>query len=361
MTILPNSEVDSVSSKPSSPASNVVTVLGQPAGLREADLLPPDQPLKPYPPLKRWRYNAGVRLAIFLASFAVISFGLGMVAGVALVAGGASSEDLFRVFSDWGNILAIPVSLLAYWLLVRVVEQRRPAYEFSARRLPRGVLLVGLALGTIFILASVGVLALFGAYRVEGFNPSYSPWGAILSAGFGAAIVEEIVFRGVLFRLFEDTFGTWIAVAVSGLVFGFAHITNPQATLQGAVAIALEAGVLFAALYAFTRNLWLVMGVHFAWNVVQGPVLGIVLSGTSARGAGFVESTLAGPEWLSGGQFGMEASLVTIVLLTAIGVWLLVEIARRGLVVQPSWVRRRALLARVDAGGEDAAPMQPGA
>ena len=146
MTILPNSEVDSVSSKPSSPASNVVTVLGQPAGLREADLLPPDQPLKPYPPLKRWRYNAGVRLAIFLASFAVISFGLGMVAGVALVAGGASSEDLFRVFSDWGNILAIPVSLLAYWLLVRVVEQRRPAYEFSARRLPRGVL-VGLALG----------------------------------------------------------------------------------------------------------------------------------------------------------------------------------------------------------------------
>jgi len=57
----------------------------------------------------------------------------------------------------------------------------------------------------------------------------------------------------------------------------------------------------------------------------------------------------------------MEASLVTIVLLTAIGVWLLVEIARRGLVVQPSWVRRRALLARADAGGEDAAPMQPGA
>lgn len=358
MTMLPNGEVASVPSQRSPAAANLVTrVLGRPAGLREADLLPPDQPLKPYPPLKRWRYNAGVRLVVFLGLFALTSFVLGAAAGFALVAAGTSSDDLSRVFSTWGNILAIPVSLFAYWFLVRVVEQRRPAYEFSLRRLPRG-LLVGLALGTIFILASVGVLALLGAYRVEGFDPSYSPWGAILSAGFGAAIVEEIVFRGVLYRLVEDTLGTWIAVAVSGLAFGFAHITNPQATLQGAIAIALEAGVLFAALYAFTRNLWLVMGVHFAWNVVQGPVLGIVLSGGSTQGAGLVESTLSGPEWLSGGQFGMEASLVTIVLLTAVGVWLLVEITRRGLVVQPSWVRRRALRDRGNVGGEDAAAMQ---
>ena len=86
------------------------------------------------------------------------------------------------------------------------------------------------------------------------------------------------------------------------------------------------------------------MGVHFAWNAVQGPLLGIVVSGSSAGGTGLIRSTMNGPEWLSGGAFGAEASAVMIVLLTAVGVFLMVEVGRRGLAAQPTWVRRRLLL-----------------
>ena len=97
------------------------------------------------------------------------------------------------------------------------------------------------------------------------------------------------------------------------------------------------------------------MGVHFAWNAVQGPLLGIVVSGSSAGGTGLIRSTMNGPEWLSSGAFGAEASAVTIVLLTAVGVFLMVEVGRRGLAVQPTWVRRRVLLARA---GTAAVPSQ---
>ena len=230
------------------------------------------------------------------------------------------------------NALAIPAFVLAYLALVWWWEKRRPPFELTLRR--AGGLLYGLAWGVGLQLLCVGVLWVAGAYRVQGFDWSYNIVPALLSAGIGAAVNEEIMFRGILYRLVEDTFGTWVAIALSGLTFGLAHLTNAHASLQGALAIALEAGVLFAALYALTRSLWLVIGFHFAWNMVQGPVLGIVLSGSSSEGTGYLRSTLEGPAWLAGGGFGMEASLVTVVILTALAACLLVVLRRRGLVVR---------------------------
>ena len=328
------------------PASGFIDrVLGAPASLREVDLLSVDQPLKPYPPLQRWRYNAGIRALIYIAAFVLGTTLLGLVVGVIMTAMGADVEQITAFIGSWATPLSIPIMLLAYWLVSRFWEQRRPVHELSARTLVRGAL-VGLALGTAFMLASVGLLALVGVYRIEGLSGEPFLWGTILVVGFAAGIVEELLFRGVLYRLLEDTFGSWAAIGISALFFGLVHLGNSNATWQGAIGIALEAGLLFAALYAFTRNLWLVMGVHFAWNVVQGPILGIVVSGSTDGGQGILRSTMNGPELISGGAFGAEASIITIVLLTSAGVWLMVELARRGLIVQPSWVRRRALQAR---------------
>lgn len=326
-------------------------VLGAPTPLRALDLLPPDQPLKPFPPVRRWRYNAGVRALVFAVVFVLVTLLLALATGAALALAVGDPQRSNALLQRYAMVLAIPASLVAYGVLGRWWEGRRPVHELALRRAPAG-LAVGLGLGAVFMLGSVGLLALLGAYRVHGFDPTYDPWPALISAGFVAGIVEEILFRGILYRLLEDTFGTWAAVGLSGLAFGVAHITNPHATWQGALGIALEAGLLFAALYAFTRSLWVVIGVHFAWNVVQGPVLGIVVSGSSSQGSGFIRSTLTGPEWLSGGGFGAEASLVTIAALTAVAIWLLVEIHRRGLVVAPTWVRRRRLSASVPATRE---------
>lgn len=324
---------------------------------RPADLLPPDQPPRPYPQLRPVRYNAGVRALLFtgflVAMLGVLTVAVILPVAVTLTSRGLGQGEIAMVLAPWGNALAIPPVAGAYLLLTLWWEQRRPPFEWAPRRL--GGLGVGLALGTLLCSACVGLLALFGAYRIVGVNPSYDPWLPLLTLGVSAAVVEEILFRGILFRLVEGTIGTWGATAVSGLAFGLAHLTNPGATLQGALAIVLEAGVLFAFLYALTRSLWVVMGLHFAWNVVQGPVFGIVVSGSSAEGSGWLQSTLTGPAWLAGGGFGMEASVVTIVVLTAVAGWLGLMVQRNGLAVAPFWVRRRRLRAASDRVPSDGA------
>ncbi len=336
-------------------ADQLVRAVGAVAPLRDEDLLGPDQPLRPYPPVHRWRYNGLVRGLLFGLLVLAVFVVAGLVLGVVLwLTGYTDIQTIDRAGRRWGNVMSIPFMVAAYLLLVCWIEQRRP-YELRLRGWA-GMLGRGLAIGAVLQLACVAALAVAGAYRVQGLDLDFNPVWFVASAGFGAAITEEIVFRGVLYRILEGTFGTWAAVGTSGLVFGLVHLGNQQGTLQGGLAIALEAGLLFAALYALTRSLWLVMGVHFAWNVVQGPVLGIVVSGNPLDHRGYLRSTLTGPEWLTGGTFGMEASLVTVVLLSAVAVWLLVQVHRRGLAVSPFWVRRRQLLAR----SATAVPAQPG-
>lgn len=321
-------------------------IFGAPARLRPADLLTPDHPIKPAPPARRkLRFNPGLRALFFIGLFFGSSIVLGMIFGLIwIVTGNDPAQAASVADSPWASVATIPLALLWYLLLARGIERRRPVYELAPARGLRETL-VGLGLGTVFMLVSAGILALIGVYRITGFNPGYSPWAMLLTAGLTAGIVEELLFRGILFRLVEDLLGTWASVGISALVFGLVHVSNPEGTWLGGIGIALEAGMLFAALYAWTRSLWLVMGLHFAWNMVQGPVLGIVVSGTAEQGDGFVRSTMTGPEWLSGGAFGIEASIVPIVLLTALAVWLLVQLGRQGLAIKPSWVRRRAQLA----------------
>jgi membrane protease YdiL (CAAX protease family) len=99
---------------------------------------------------------------------------------------------------------------------------------------------------------------------------------------------------------------------VSALLFGAARIANPGATLWSSAAIAIEAGLLFGLPYHVTRSLYVCMGLHAAWNFTQGTVYGIPVSGTSADG--WLVSSRTGPQWLSGGEFGAEASVLALTL-----------------------------------------------
>jgi membrane protease YdiL (CAAX protease family) len=165
------------------------------------------------------------------------------------------------------------------------------------------------------------------------------PWlGALLVVGLGAGIGEEIIFRGALFRIVEEGLGTWWALAISALLFGAIHIGNPGATLWSSAAIAIEAGLLFGLLYHVTRSLPLCMGVHAAWNFAQGAIYGIPVSGSTAKG--WLVSRRSGPDWLSGGVFGAEASVVALALCTLCSLGLIAFALRRGSIVPPFWRRR---------------------
>ncbi|TBR40314.1 MULTISPECIES: CPBP family intramembrane glutamic endopeptidase [Dyella] len=287
------------------------------------------------PAWKRWLiYSAFARIVIF----AIVAFATGRLVVMALkgmgVAGGGSSPMAHPL-----GTLAVQLipAIVAYFFLVKLIERRRMSELEPRELLPLGA--HGLLIGTVLISVVVGVLWLVGSYHVTGINPAVSWIPALLVVGFGAGIGEEIVTRGVLFRIVEEGLGTWGALIISALFFGAAHINNPGATLWSSAAIAIEAGLLLAMLYHVTRSLWVCMGMHAAWNVLQGSFYGVAVSGFESNG--FLVSHMTGPEWLSGGAFGAEASVVALATCTTLTIVLLFIALRRHTIVKPSWTRRR--------------------
>ena len=232
--------------------------------------------------------------------------------------------------------LLLPVAvLIVYACMVHFIEKRRMVELTSkgAQRFAARGILVGAALFCIVML----LMKLLGAWTYLGTAPiSYLAYPLI--GAVSAAIVEETVVRGVLFRLLEEWLGSWIALALSAVIFGLLHAFNPGASIVSTTAIALEAGVLLAAAFMYTRSLWFVMGLHFAWNFTEGGVFATAVSGGPTEGVirvGFV----SGKDWLTGGSFGPEASLPAVLICTAAGIAFIIMAKRQGHVVPPSWRR----------------------
>ncbi len=237
--------------------------------------------------------------------------------------------------------IACGLGWAAYALYTRLVE-KRAALELGRRGALRE-LAAGLSIGTLLFSATVGVLALFGAYRISGVREDLSIMLIPLCVAVAAAVIEEIMVRGVIFRLIEASLGTWIALAASAALFGLGHLMNPNATLLAVLAIVFEAGIMLAAAYLLTRRLWLAIGIHAAWNFTQSGIFSLPTSGIPMHGIFIAE--VSGPAWLTGGAFGVEASAVAVVLCTTLGLSMLVLAARRGRFVAPFWRRPAATTA----------------
>jgi membrane protease YdiL (CAAX protease family) len=227
-----------------------------------------------------------------------------------------------------GAMLLTAVVLGAYGAYVRVGE-RRAVTELSGRHAIRE-LGFGLGLGALLLSVTIGILAAFGAYQITGNNG----WQIMLATVPGfilTGVLEETLMRGVIFRILEQWLGSWIALGISAVIFGFLHLLNPGATLLNAAAISIEGGVLLAAAYMLTRRLWLCIGIHIAWNFTQGGVFSVAVSGGSSKG--LLQAKMLGPDWLTGGSFGVEASVVALAVCAAAGIALLIVVARKGGIV----------------------------
>lgn len=114
----------------------------------------------------------------------------------------------------------------------------------------------------------------------------------------------------------------------SALLFGGLHLINPNATLWGALSIAIQGGLMLGACYAATRSLWLPIGLHFGWNFAQAGIFGAAVSGSSTSGGGIFDSVLNGSTAVTGGDFGPEASLFAPLVCTIVTVYFLRRMKR---------------------------------
>lgn len=207
-------------------------------------------------------------------------------------------------------IKGIFASLLAvgsYWLFYRKYESRIVT-ELSTKGIGKK-LLAGIITGSGLQCLTILVVYLYGGFRVIAFNP-VATLIIPFTVAFTVSILEEILLRGIVFRITEEKWGSVIALTISGLIFAGLHLVNPHVTLVSILCITVV-GVLLGAAYMYYRNLWVPIAIHFAWNFTQNGIFGAITSGNE-KTSSLLTTQITGPELLTGGQFGPEGSIQAV-------------------------------------------------
>lgn len=285
-------------------------------------------------PAPIWRRIVNFPLVTMLIALALIA---AVVTPVNLAANFLSKPLGWDVVEPLATVTVIAILIVLQKLVLRRLGARKhDDLPFAAA--PRDLAAGAVGAGALFTLI-VGIAALLGAYVIEGWGGMES-WVFILFwAGLNAGFVEELIFRGVMFRWIEEFGGSWAALFITSALFGLVHMGNTNATWMSGLTIAAVAGTLLGGAYMLTRSLWLPVGLHFGWNVTQGLVWDVPVSGMDVDG--LVDARLVGDPLISGGAFGLEASVIALVVGGVAGAWMVWRAVRAGEVMQPWWVRRR--------------------
>jgi membrane protease YdiL (CAAX protease family) len=222
--------------------------------------------------------------------------------------------------------LLLPVAMFAVYSGLVGLLERRAASELDVRR-GLATFLTGAVLGAVLMGAVYSILWGLGAAQ---FSVGTGLDGLTIAIVYNLATAmgEELLFRAVLFRIVEEATGTTVAIAISAAIFGLLHSANPGAGAFAIGALTIEFGIMMALAYVLTRNIWLAVGLHMSWNFTQGYVFGAAVSGVS-QPYSLIKTSLSGPDLLTGGSFGPEASILSLGVSVVASVVLVVLILRK--------------------------------
>lgn len=253
---------------------------------------------------------------ILLLVVVVLAFNLvghGIMAALALAAAEmpAAAAALPQSLKLVATIVAVMAALMLYWAAVRLGEKRPASELFLNRLIPDFA--AGLAIGAGLMAIIIGVLAACDWVRIE--VASISAISRALRESIQSGVIEEVMFRLIIFRLLWRAWGVWPALGIAASLFGAAHLANPDADFFAALSIVAGEGVGFG-LFLLTGRAWASVGAHAGWNFTQGWIFGAAVSGTEGIAGGPLATRAAqdAPHWLSGGGFGPEASAAALVV-----------------------------------------------
>jgi len=232
-----------------------------------------------------------------------------------------------------GGIFVAILAIISYTYLFKFYEKRKIT-EFSRKGIVKN-LTIGIVIGAILQSLTILIIYLKGGYSVISINPILFIIPPLTMA-FTASIFEETLFRGVIFRITEEKLGSYLALIISALIFGALHLANPNSTLSAAIGLAIQAGLLLAAAYIYSRNLWFPIAIHFAWNFMQSAIFGANVSG-NAISKTLITSKIEGAEWFTGGQFGPEGSIQATIFCLFATIILLILSHKEGKIIKPYW------------------------
>lgn len=273
------------------------------------------------------RLRAGWRIFLFLLLFCS---GSGLIFAVKPLFPELSKREFIEGYS----LLVISIIALSATLFVPIARRyldKKTMVSLGLRFDRAAVIdiIYGFTLSgaMVFLFFMLGYI--FGLFEIDQINwgssktafTDYLSYIAVFSFGVLALLLlemaivawwEELVFRGYLLQNMMDGMGPTVAVVISCLFYGLVHSTNPHATLLSSSIIVLF-GFLRIYGYLATGMLWLSIGMHWGWNFFQGPVFGFGASGH--RSVSLIEISNSSEDWLSGGNFGPEGSVLIIPIL----------------------------------------------
>jgi len=220
---------------------------------------------------------------------------------------GIADENLIRMlrFS-----ICIPAIFFFYILYFRVTEKREIT-EFKADY--KGILL-GLTTASLIILCSLGILLISENYLMERQPVDISKILYPIVILLFLVILEEIIFRGIIYRILRENAGMIKALVFSAVLFAVPHFFNFKGSISGMLS-ALLGGILLCLLYEYRRNIWITISFHYSWNLTQ-VLLGLTLSGSDEfTKFVFLRTVSQGNSIITGGKFGIESSLPVLVFL----------------------------------------------
>ena len=272
-----------------------------------------------------------------------IIFGL-LVCFIAFIVAQQLTGRLFELTSMNRNyrnllkgIIASVAVISAYIYFYRWYEKREIT-EFSCNRVIKYTVagtLIGILLQSLTIL----VIAFSGGFEIVSINP-ISFIIIPFTVAFSVAIFEEILIRGIIFRIMEEKLGSYISLLISAIIFGALHLANPNSTLLSGLCVGIEAGLLLGAAYIYTRSLWFPIAIHFAWNFMQSGIFGAITSGNEMTSS-LLATKITGNQLITGGEFGPEGTIQAIVF-CLLATMVLLYLSQDKLVA-PYWKKQTAL------------------
>lgn len=226
------------------------------------------------------------------------------------------------------NYISVIVLLLTYYFLFHFYDKRKIT-ELSIKHFPKdfiGGLIFGFSTLSLVIL----ILYFGGSYKVIGIS-NYSFLIAPLSSLVIAALLEEVFFRLIIYRILETWIGTYWTLPLISIVFTIPHLFNDNVSLLS-VLILLIFGFAHSIMYNYTKRLWLPFAFHLGWNFAQ-PFYGSNLSGLEDVGS-IIKAKFEGPKMLIGSNFGIEDSILSIILLAIISFIFLTLSIREGKIIR---------------------------
>lgn len=229
-----------------------------------------------------------------------------------------------------GIIVSITV-IYTYRTFFKRIEKRKIT-EISWKGAAEYIF-TGSAMGIALQSLTIGMMVIAGGFTVISVNP-LSSMITPFAVAFTVAIFEEILVRGIIFRIIEQQYGSYIALIISAVIFGALHLFNADSTWISAVCVGIEGGLLMGAAYIYARSLWFPIAIHFSWNFIQSGIFGAITSGNELTGSLFTTS-ISGSNLITGGTFGPEGSIQAVVL-CLLGALLLLHLGKKKLIILKS-------------------------